>query len=83
MGVVGNDIVVFGREVMSLHQLLEGDEVRTVDRKKEVRACGLRSQQVACISLGEPHVPIYWDVIIFIGLPGVMMLREDVLGLLP
>lgn len=34
MGVVGNNIVVFGRQLMSLHQLLEGDGVRTVDRKK-------------------------------------------------
>lgn len=25
MGVIGNNIVVFGREVMSLHQLLERD----------------------------------------------------------
>ena len=34
MGVVDNDIVVSGREVMSLHQLLEGDRVRAVDRRK-------------------------------------------------
>lgn len=34
MGVAGNNIVVLGRQVMSLHQLLEGDGVRTVDRKK-------------------------------------------------
>lgn len=77
MRVVGNDIVVFGREFMSLHQLLDGDGVRTVDRKKEERTCELRPQQVDCVSLGEPQIPVHWDVIVVIGLPGVMMLRED------
>lgn len=59
MGVVGNDIVVFGREVMSLHQLLEGDGVRTADRKKEDRTCELRFQQVDLVSLGAPPTPVH------------------------
>lgn len=61
MGVIGNDIVVFGREVMSLHQLLKGDLSQS--------------------GRYEEQIPVPWDVIIVIGLPGVMMLREADLGL--
>lgn len=45
-----------------------------MDKKKEERTYGSIYQQVA-ISLREPQIPVHWDVIIVIGLPGAMMLR--------